>query len=50
MLGVSGVVFLVLAFGLLLVIKPLNAKDLEMVGEVNGWMVRYLRWFGRGKK
>ncbi len=50
MLGVSGVLFLALAFGLLLVIKPLNARDLEMVGEVNTWMVRYLRWFARGVK
>ncbi len=50
MLVVSGVLFLVLAFGLLLVMKPLNARDVEMVGEMNGWMVRYLRWFGRGEK
>ncbi len=50
LLGVSGAVFLVLAIGLLLVIKPLNARDLEMVGEVNKWAVRYLRWFGRDQK
>jgi O-antigen/teichoic acid export membrane protein len=49
-LVIEGVVFLVFALGLLLLIKPLNAKDLEMVGEVNTWAVRYLRWFGRGKK
>lgn len=50
MLGVSGAIFLLLAFGLLLLIKPLNARDLEMVGEANGWLVKYLRWFGRGVK
>src|SRR5260370_3322133 len=47
MLGISCTVFLVLAIGLLLLIKPLNARDLEMVGEVNKWAVKYLRWFGR---
>lgn len=50
MLAVSGAVFLVLAFGLLLLIKPLNARDVEMVGEQNVWLGRYLGWFGRGKK
>ena len=49
-LVIAGVVFLMLSFGLLLVIKPLNTEDLEMVGEMNGWMVKYLRWFGRGVK
>jgi O-antigen/teichoic acid export membrane protein len=46
-LVISGVVFLVLALGLLLVIKPLNTGDLEMVGEMNTSAMRYLRWFGR---
>jgi len=50
MLGISGTVFLVLAIGLLLLIKPLNARDLEMVGEVNKWAVKYLRWFARVAK
>jgi O-antigen/teichoic acid export membrane protein len=50
MLAVSGVVFLVLAFGLLLLIKPLNARDVEMVRKQNGWLGGYLRWFERGKK
>jgi O-antigen/teichoic acid export membrane protein len=50
MLVIAGVVFLVLSFGLLLLIKPLNPEDLEMVGEVNTGAVRYLRWFGRGIK
>src|SRR5436309_1993663 len=42
LLGVSGVVYLVLAIGLLLLVKPLNPKDLEMVGEANRWAVRHL--------
>src|SRR6266849_2362368 len=50
MLVIAGVVFLVLSFGLLLLIKPLNPEDLEMVGEVNTGAVRYLKWFGRGAK
>ena len=49
-LVIAGIVFLVLAFGLLLVIKPLNTGDLEMVGEVNTGVVKYLKWFGRGAK
>jgi hypothetical protein len=50
MLVIAGVVFLVLSFGLLLLIKPLNPEDLEMVGEVNTGAVKYLRWFGRRVK
>jgi O-antigen/teichoic acid export membrane protein len=50
LLVISGTVFLVLAFGLLLLIKPLNAKDLEMVGQGNTRALKYLRWFGRDKK
>ena len=46
-LVLAGVVFLVLSLGMLLVIKPLGSKDLEMVGEVNASMVKYLGWFGR---
>jgi O-antigen/teichoic acid export membrane protein len=49
-LVISGTVFLVLAIGLLLAIKPLHTQDLEMVGEVNKRAVRYLRWFGREAK
>ena len=50
MLVMSGVVLLVFALGILLLIKPLSVMDLEMVGEVNTWAVKYLRWFGRGIK
>jgi O-antigen/teichoic acid export membrane protein len=49
MLVASGVIFLLLAIGLLLVIKPLNAQDLELIGETNKWAAKYLRWFGRDK-
>jgi O-antigen/teichoic acid export membrane protein len=49
-LVISGIVFLALATGLLLIIKPLNPEDLEMVGEVNTGAVKYLRWFGREAK
>ncbi len=49
-LVISGTVFLVLAIGVLLAIKPLHTQDLEMVGEVNKRAVRYLRWFGREAK
>jgi O-antigen/teichoic acid export membrane protein len=47
---VAGVVFLILSLGMLLVIKPLRSRDLEMAGEANTSMVKYLRWFGRGAK
>ncbi len=50
MLVIAGIVFLVLSFGLLLLIKPLNSEDLEMVGQMNTGVVKYLRWFGRGVK
>ncbi len=49
MLVVSGVIFLLLAIGLLLVIKPLNARDLKLIGETNKWAAKYLKWFGRDK-
>jgi len=47
-LVISGTMYLVLAIGLLLLIKPLNVKDLEMAGQTNRWVGKYLRWFGRG--
>jgi O-antigen/teichoic acid export membrane protein len=49
MLGVSGFIFLLLCIGLLLIIKPLNSEDLEMVGSLNARVAPYLRWFARGK-
>lgn len=47
LLGISGTLFLVLCIGLLLLIRPLGAEDLEMVKGVSPRMVRYLRWFAR---
>ncbi len=49
-LVLAGAVFLGLSLGMLLVIKPLGSRDLEMVGEVNTSIVKYLGWFGRGAK
>ncbi|TMD57467.1 MAG: hypothetical protein E6I93_02645 [Chloroflexi bacterium] len=49
MLVVAGTAFLVLAVGLLVVMKPLSGKDIEMIAEVRPGGVRYLKWFGRGK-
>src|SRR5947209_6486037 len=49
MLVVAGTVFLALAVGLLVVMKPLSGKDIEMIAEVRPGGVRYLKWFGRGK-
>jgi O-antigen/teichoic acid export membrane protein len=49
-LVISGIVFLAISLGFLLVIKPLASRDLDMVGQVNTWAVKYLRFFGRGKQ
>ena len=49
LLGVSGVIFLVLCAGLLVLIKPLNAEDLELIGSLNKRVVPLLGWFARGK-
>jgi O-antigen/teichoic acid export membrane protein len=47
--GASGVIFLVLCFGLLVVIKPLSADDLEMIKGMKPGVARYLGWFARKK-
>ncbi len=47
--GMSGVVFLVLCFGLLLLIKPLSRNDLTMIEGMRPSAVRYLKWFARAK-
>ncbi len=47
MLVVAGTAFLALAVGLLVVMKPLSAVDMEMIGEVRPGVLRYLKWFGR---
>src|SRR5258707_7430993 len=47
LLGVSGVIFLILCVGLLILIKPLNSEDLEMMGSLNARAVPVLKWFAR---
>jgi len=47
--GFSGVVFLVLCVGLLLLIKPLSAADLGMIEDMRPSASKYLKWFARGK-
>ncbi|HWS84738.1 MAG TPA: oligosaccharide flippase family protein [Ktedonobacteraceae bacterium] len=46
-LGVSGIVFVLLCLGWLLVIKPLTAMDIEMVEVIKPRIAHYLRWFAR---
>ena len=48
--GLSGVVFLVLCIGLLLVIKPLSSDDLVMIKGMRPSASKYLKWFARGKR
>jgi O-antigen/teichoic acid export membrane protein len=47
MLVASGIVFLGLSIALLALIKPLNADDMQRIGEFKPGMVKYLRWFAR---
>ena len=47
LLGVSGVIFLTLCVGLLILIKPLNSEDVEMMGSLNARVVPLLKWFAR---
>jgi len=49
MLVASGIVFLGLAVALLTLIKPLSAEDIQRIGEFKPEMVKYLKWFARGK-
>lgn len=51
-IGVSGVIFLVLCVSFFIIIKPLSAEDLEMIGSLNASarLVPYLRWFAQRKK
>lgn len=50
LLGVSGLIFLVVSIGLLLLIRPLSFDDLEMIHSLNPWAAKYLKRFARGKK
>ncbi len=47
MLVASGIVFLGLSIALLALIKPLNADDMQRIGEFKPGMVKYLKWFAR---
>ncbi len=47
LLGISGVVFIILFLGFLLIIKPLTAMDIEMVEAMKPRIAHYLRWFAR---
>ncbi len=47
LLGISGTIFLLLCIVLLMVIKPLNAEDMEMVGALNKRLEGALKWFAR---
>jgi O-antigen/teichoic acid export membrane protein len=49
-LVLAGIVFLVLSLVMLLLIKPLRSRDLELAGEVNVSLAKYLGWFGRTAK
>ena len=49
LLGLSGCLFLVLCTGLLLLLKPLTAEDMTMLGGLNTRLTRYLRWFAASK-
>ena len=49
LLGLSGVIFLLLCAGLLIIIKPLTSDDLEMVGNLNKKLVPLLAPFAREK-
>ena len=47
LLGVSGTIFLILCIGLLIVIKPLNAEDMEMINGLNRRLGMALKGFAR---
>ncbi|MFL5626725.1 MAG: oligosaccharide flippase family protein [Ktedonobacteraceae bacterium] len=47
LLGISGMIFLILCVVLLILIKPLNGEDLDMMGSLNSRVVPLLKWFAR---
>ncbi|MBA2682488.1 MAG: polysaccharide biosynthesis C-terminal domain-containing protein, partial [Ktedonobacteraceae bacterium] len=47
LLGASGGLFILLCIGLLLLIKPLNASDMELLQQVNPRAAKYVHWFAR---
>lgn len=48
MLVASGIVFLALSIAMLALIKPLNAGDMQRIGDFKPGIVKYLKWFARG--
>ncbi len=48
MLVASGILFLALSIAILALIKPLNADDMQRIGEFKPGIIKYLRWFARG--
>lgn len=50
LLVISGIIFIVLCFGLLLLIKPLSTNDMEMISNTSPAVAKYLRWFVRPTK
>ncbi len=48
--GLSGIVFLILCIGLLLLIKPLSTTDIRMLEDIKPGVSRYLKVFARGKR
>jgi O-antigen/teichoic acid export membrane protein len=47
LLAASGLAFVVLSAAMLMLIRPLSKKDLDMIGEVRPGVTRYLKWFAR---
>lgn len=47
MLLVFGLLFILLSALMLMLIRPLSRKDLDMIGEVRPGVVPYLKWFAR---
>ena len=46
-LVLMALVFIVLAALMLIIVRPLSQKDLDMIAEVRPGIARYLRWFAR---
>jgi hypothetical protein len=47
LLLVSGAIFLLLSALMLMLVRPLSARDLDMLAEVRPGAARYLKWFAR---
>jgi len=47
LLLISGAIFLLLSALMLMLVRPLQARDLDMLAEVRPGAARYLKWFAR---